>query len=232
MRRFAFPLRAPRRAVLACLPAALALAGCQTFGPKVDVIDTQPVRPVVAPMPAVNNGAIFQPTAYRPLFEDHRARLVGDTITVQIVEKVAASQSSTSSVDKSGNLDGSITAMPFFAPNSWKRASASGSSTNNFEGKGTTESANTFTGTITATVLEVLPNGHLVVSGEKQIGVNEHVGVLKFSGQIDPRAIQPGNVVASSQIANVRIEQRGRGAQAEAQAIGWLARFFLSVMPI
>ena len=232
MRRFAFPLRAPRRAVLACLPAALALAGCQTFGPKVDVIDTQPVRPVVAPVPAVNNGAIFQPTAYRPLFEDHRARLVGDTITVQIVEKVAASQSSTSSVDKSGNLDGSITAMPFFAPNSWKRASASGSSTNNFEGKGTTESANTFTGTITATVLEVLPNGHLVVSGEKQIGVNEHVGVLKFSGQIDPRAIQPGNVVASSQIANVRIEQRGRGAQAEAQAIGWLARFFLSVMPI
>jgi len=137
-----------------------------------------PVRPVVAPVPAVNNGAIFQPTAYRPLFEDHRARLVGDTITVQIVEKVAASQSSTSSVDKSGNLDGSITAMPFFAPNSWKRASASGSSTNNFEGKGTTESANTFTGTITATVLEVLPNGHLVVSGEKQIGVNEHVGVL------------------------------------------------------
>ena len=232
MSRFAFPLRAPRRAVLACLPAALALAGCQTFGPKVDVIDTQPVRPVVAPMPAVNNGAIFQPTAYRPLFEDHRARLVGDTITVQIVEKVAASQSSTSSVDKSGNLDGSITAMPFFAPNSWKRASASGSSTNNFEGKGTTESANTFTGTITATVLEVLPNGHLVVSGEKQIGVNEHVGVLKFSGQIDPRAIQPGNVVASSQIANMRIEQRGRGAQAEAQAIGWLARFFLSVMPI
>ena len=232
MSRFAFPRRAPRRAVLACLPAALALAGCQTFGPKVDVIDTQPVRPVVAPAPAVNNGAIFQPTAYRPLFEDHRARLVGDTITVQIVEKVAASQSSTSSVDKSGNLDGSITAMPFFAPNSWKRASASGSSTNNFEGKGTTESANTFTGTITATVLEVLPNGHLVVSGEKQIGVNEHVGVLKFSGQIDPRAIQPGNVVASSQIANVRIEQRGRGAQAEAQAIGWLARFFLSVLPI
>ena len=226
------PPRAARGALLAGLPVALALAGCQTFGPKVDVIDTQPVRPVVAPVPAVNNGAIFQPTAYRPLFEDHRARLVGDTITVQIVEKVAASQSSTSSVDKSGNLDGSVTAMPFFAPNSWKRASASGSSTNNFEGKGTTESANTFTGTITATVLEVLPNGHLVVSGEKQIGVNEHVGVLKFSGQIDPRAIQPGNVVASSQIANVRIEQRGRGAQAEAQAIGWLARFFLSVMPI
>ena len=226
------PCPVRRRALLAVLPLAAALSGCETFAPKVDVADTAPVRPVLAPPPAVNNGAIFQPTAYRPQFEDHRARLVGDTITVQIVEKVAASQKSTSSVDKSGNLDGSITALPFFAPNSWKRASASGSSTNSFEGKGTTESANTFTGTITATVLEVLPNGHLVVSGEKQIGVNQHVDVLRFSGQIDPRAILPGNVVPSAQIANVRIEQRGRGAQAEAQGIGWLSRFFLNVLPI
>ena len=194
--------------------------------------DTAPVRPVPEPAPAVNNGAIFQPTAYRPLFEDHRARLVGDTITVQIVEKVAASQSSTSSIDKSGKVSGGITALPFFSPNSFNRASASGSSSNSFEGKGSTESANTFSGTITATVVEVLPNGHLVVSGEKQIGVNQHVDVLRFSGQIDPRSILPGNVVPSAQIANVRIEQRGRGAQAEAQAIGWLARFFLSVLPI
>lgn len=221
-----------RRALLAVLPLAAALSGCETFAPKVDVADTAPARPAVAPAPVVNNGAIFQPTAYRPLFEDHRARLVGDTITVQIVEKVAASQKSTSSVDKSGTLTGAVTALPFFSPNSFNRASASGSSSNSFEGKGTTESANTFSGTITATVLEVLPNGHLVVSGEKQIGVNQHVDVLRFSGQIDPRAILPGNVVPSAQIANVRIEQRGRGAQAEAQAIGWLARFFLSVLPI
>lgn len=223
---------ARRRALLAVLPLAAALSGCETLAPKVDVADTAPVRPAVAPAPPVNNGAIFQPTAYRPLFEDHRARLVGDTITVQIVEKVAASQKSTSSVDKSGTLSGGVTALPFFSPNSFNRASASGSSSNSFEGKGTTESANTFSGTITATVLEVLPNGHLVVSGEKQIGVNQHVDVLRFSGQVDPRAILPGNVVPSAQIANVRIEQRGRGAQAEAQAIGWLARFFLSVLPI
>ena len=223
---------ARHRALIAVLPLVAALAGCETLAPKVDVADTAPVRPVPEPAPAVNNGAIFQPTAYRPLFEDHRARLVGDTITVQIVEKVAASQSSTSSIDKSGKVSGGITALPFFSPNSFNRASASGSSSNSFEGKGSTESANTFSGTITATVLEVLPNGHLVVSGEKQIGVNDHVDVLRFSGQVDPRSILPGNVVPSAQIANVRIQQRGRGAQADAQAIGWLARFFLSVLPI
>ena len=75
-------------------------------------------------------------------------------------------------------------------------------------------------------------NGHLLVAGEKQIGVNHNVDVLRFSGQVDPRAIQPGNSVASAQIANVRIEQRGRGAQADAQGIGWLGRFFLNVLPI
>lgn len=207
------------------------LAACETT-PKVALVDTAPVRPAAVVQPAVNNGSIFQSGAYRPLFEDHRARLVGDTITVQIVEKVAASQQSTSSVDKSGSLSAAVTALPFFSPNSFNRASASGSSENSFEGKGTTASANTFSGTITASVVEVLPNGHLVIAGEKQIGVNAHVDVLRFSGQVDPRAIQPGNAVASAQIANVRIEQRGRGAQAEAQVIGWLARFFLSVLPI
>jgi flagellar L-ring protein precursor FlgH len=223
-------MRAVRPALGAA--AALALCACGTLSPKVDIAQPTEVRAprVITAAPA--NGAIFQGASYRPLFEDHRARLVGDTITVQIVEKVAATQSSTSSVDKTGKVDASLTALPFLAPNSFKRASASGNSSNTFAGKGTTESANTFTGTITATVIDVLPNGHLIVSGEKQIGVNAHVDVLRFSGQIDPRAIQPGNSVASAQIANVRIEQKGRGAQAEAQEIGWLSRFFLNVLPI
>ncbi len=78
---------------------------------------------------------------------------------------------------------------------------------------------------------EVLPNGHLVIAGEKQIGVNHNVDVLRFSGQVDPLMIQPGNIVASAQIANVRIEHRGRGQQAEAQGIGWLSRLFLNVVP-
>jgi flagellar L-ring protein precursor FlgH len=219
------------RRIVSLTPLVL-LFGCQAMTPKVDIADTSPVLPQAVVAPPVNNGAIFQGASYRPLFEDHRARLVGDTITVQIVEKVAASQQSTSSIDKNGSVNGSISALPFFAPNSFKRASATGSNEQAFEGKGTTASANTFSGTITATVINVLPNGHLVISGEKQIGVNQHVDVLRFSGQVDPRAIQPGNAVASAQIANVRIEQRGRGAQAEAQGIGWLGRFFLNVLPL
>ena len=76
--------------------------------------------------------------SYRPLFEDHRARLVGDTLTVQIVEKVSASQKSTSSIDKTGKLDASDhRAAAASAPNSFNRASAAGTSSNTFAGKGT-----------------------------------------------------------------------------------------------
>jgi flagellar L-ring protein precursor FlgH len=178
------------------------------------------------------NGAIFRADAYRPLFENHRARIVGDTLTVQIVEKVSAVQRSTSTVDRSGAISGTVSAVPMLNPKALARATATGNGSNTFEGKGTTENSNDFSGTVTVTVVQVLPNGHLVVAGEKQIGVNANVDVLRFSGQVDPRAITPGNSVPSAQVANVRIEQRGRGQQADAQAMGWMSRFFLNVLPI
>ena len=80
-------------------------------------------------------------------------------------------------------------------------------------------------------VTGVLPNGHLLITGEKQIGVNANVDVLRFAGQVDPRAIQAGNVVPSSRIANVRVEHRSRGQQGDAQLMGLLGRVFLSVLP-
>jgi len=229
-----------RSTALALAVACIALTGCETVSetlnkrPPVDVLKTEAVRPQPVIVAVANNGSIFQAHQYRPLFEDHRARLVGDTITVQIVEKVSATQKSTSSIDKTGGLAAGVTAIPGFAANSFgpARATLGATSSNTFAGKGSTENSNDFSGTITATVIDVLPNGHLIVSGEKQIGVNHNVDVLRFSGQIDPRAIQAGNSVASAQIANVRIEQRGRGQQADAQGIGWLGRFFLNVLPI
>ncbi len=209
------------------------LSGCVTLMPaRVDVADTRPAMPMPVPVPVVNNGAIFQAAQYRPLFEDHRARLVGDTLTVAIVEKVTATQSSKSTIDKTGALNGSVTALPILGTSAFGKATATGTSSNTFEGKGATENTNDFSGTITVIVTGVMSNGHLLIAGEKQIGVNSNVDVLRFSGQVDPRSIQAGNSVQSTQIANVRVEHRGRGATAEANAIGWLSRVFLSVMPI
>ena len=218
----------------ACASVLLLLTGCATPYPvpEVSVAPGADTRPLPVAVPVINNGAIYQVAQYRPLFEDHRARLVGDVVNVQIVEKVSASQKSTSSINKSGSVDAGLTALPLLKATALTRASATGSSANDFQGKGSTENTNDFSGTITAVVTEVLPNGHLVIAGEKQIGVNQNVDVLRFSGQVDPRSIQPGNTVASAQIANVRVEHRGRGAQADAQGIGWIGRFFLNVLPL
>ena len=221
------------RASAAILCLAALLSGCAYIGPHVDVGDTRPTPPEPAPAaPTLASGSIFAAAAYRPLFEDHRARLVGDTLTVNIVEKVTATAKSTSSVERSGAMSGGITALPGLSPNALRRASADASTSASSEGTGSTENSNDFSGTITVVVKQVLPNGHLLVAGEKQIGVNQNIDVLRFSGQVDPRAIQSGNSVPSAALANVRLEQRGRGAAAEAQAMGWLQRFFINILPI
>ena len=132
---------------------------------------------------------------------------------------------------KTAARSGTMAAMVTKPANRLNQPRTGGASDNSFSGKGSTQTSNTFTGTITATVTQVLPNGHLVISGEKQVGVNQAVDVLRFTGEVDPRNIQAGNVVLSSQVANVRLEQRGRGQQADSQALGWLARIFLNVLP-
>lgn len=218
---------------IALAVVALALAGCATPYPEpqvelahTPVVNLPPVQPLAA-----TNGAIYQAASYRPLFEDHRARLVGDTLTISIVERVSATQTSSSELAKSGSLSAGVTALPLIAGNSFGKASAAATSSNDNKGKGSNQNTNDFSGTITAVVTAVLPNGHLMISGEKQIGVNRNVDVLRFSGQVDPRAIGQGNSVASAAVANVRIEQRGRGATADAMAVGWLSRFFLNLAP-
>jgi flagellar L-ring protein FlgH len=237
------------RTLAAALPL-FSLAACEVLPTQAKVdfpTATSPAIPESGPVPipamvpitsytaapqAPVTGSIYQAASYRPMFEDHRARLVGDTLTIQIVEKIAASQSANSTVDKTGELSAGISALPGVKLSHLAGANASATSGNTFAGKGATTSNNDFTGTITANVVGVLPNGHLIVAGEKQIGVNQHVDVLRFTGQVDPRSIQPGNVIPSAQVANVRVEHRGRGAMADAQGTGWLARFFLSLWPV
>jgi flagellar L-ring protein precursor FlgH len=220
--------------LLASAALVLLATGCQQIPQKVTVDFVEPRVPAppiasVASKPA--NGSIYQTAAYRPAFEDRRARLVGDAVTIQIVENVTASQKSTSTVNRNTSMDSAITALPMQTVDGLGKLNMGATTNNNFSGKGGTESANTFSGAITATVVETLPNGHLVVTGEKQIGVNQNVDVLRFSGTIDPRMLQPGSVISSTQVANVRVESRGRGAQGEAQTVGWLSRFFLSFQP-
>ncbi len=233
MAHFLTSLRSLRCGGMA-LVSALLLPGCASLSPAppVDILPTTPPALTAAPRVAPPvTGSLFQQASYRPAFEDRRARMVGDTVTIQIVENVTASQKSSSTVDRNAEISAGISALPFVSKTFTDKTALGANSGNTFAGKGGTESANTFAGSITATVIDILPNGHLVVAGEKQIGVNQNVDVLRFSGTVDPRTLQPGSIVNSTQVANVRVESRGRGAQNEAQVMGWLARFFLTFLP-
>jgi flagellar L-ring protein FlgH len=211
------------------------LSGCAAVtAPKVEMLTSAPMAMQSAPAQAPHtNGSIFQAASYRPLFEDRRARLVGDVLTIQIEERVTASQQSSSKVDKSGSAQAGVSVAPLMKPNILdKFTQVEGSSKLASDAKGQTDSTNTFSGTITVLVQQVLPNGNLLVTGEKQIGVNQNVDVMRFSGIVNPATIRAGNVVSSAQVAEARVEQRGRGDIGRSQGAGWLSRFFLSFAPV
>jgi flagellar L-ring protein FlgH len=206
-------------------------AGCSHIEPRVSIVEPTSARPVQAIPVAVNNGAIFQQALHRPLFEDPRARLRGDIVTIAINEKNSASRTSSSSASKSSDVKASVPSIAGLPGKFLQGANVQASSSNDFSGKGDTANGNSFAGTITVTVINVLPNGNLVVAGEKQIGINHNLEFIRFSGVVNPVSLQAGNIVDSTKVADARLEYTGKGYIDEAQRMGWLSRFFLTFLP-
>ena len=176
-------------------------------------------------------GSIYQQANFRPLFEDRRARFVGDTLTIFISEKTAANKKSGASAERTGAISASVPVVQGLPGKTFQGAEVGASSSNKFDGKGQAAASNDFTGTVTVTVIEVLPNGYLLVSGEKQIAMSQGSEFIRFSGVVNPVTVTPGNTVVSTQVADARIEYRANGYIDEAQTMGWLARFFNNVLP-
>jgi flagellar L-ring protein precursor FlgH len=152
-----------RLLVLAC---ALLLAGCAA--PRHPVVVNAPTtaKPVPIDAGAVPTGGIFQAAGYRPLFEDRKPRYVGDILTVQINERLNASQSANSNTERKSDLSISTPGIKGVLGANINPIDAKASTSNSFDGKGGTTSSNLFSGTITATVVDVLANGNLVIAGE------------------------------------------------------------------
>ncbi len=227
-------MHAQRRLAALALAAGAAglLAGCATVSvPPVEMHAAAPAQASAPPKPPTV-GAIFQAATHRPLFEDRRARLAGDSLTILIEEQVSASQQSTSKMDRGASVGASTSGLPFASTRFLGRLGVDATSSASHDADGKTGSNNSFSGIITVQVKEVLPNGNLLVVGEKQIGVNQNVDVMRFSGIVNPSQIRAGNVVSSTQVAEARLEQRGRGDVGLVQGMGWLLRFFLRIAPV
>ncbi|MDP2822956.1 MAG: flagellar basal body L-ring protein FlgH [Sulfuritalea sp.] len=207
------------------------LSGCVTTAPATAIHQPMSLRPEIRNHVPPSNGAIFNVASARPLFEDRRARFVGDTITIAIAEKVQASKKSENKSTRTQTVNVSVPTIVGLPFKGAQGTTLAASDTNNFSGSGQNTSSNDFTGTITVTVIEVYPNGNLLVSGEKQIGLKEGEEFVRFSGVVNPNNITSANTVTSTQVADARIEYKANGFLDSAQVMGWLGRFFLSFMP-
>jgi len=213
--------------VLACV----LLPAC-AINQKPIVHQPMSVRPgPVASTQAETGGSIFQQASFRPLFEDRRARFVGDTLTIRITENTAASKSSGANTERTSGIQAAVPIVKGVPGKTFKDLELEASTSNTFDGKGAATANNVFTGTITVTVIELMPNGNLLVSGEKQVAMSQGTEFIRFSGVVNPITINTSNSVASTQVADARIEYRANGYIDEAQTMGWLARFFNNVLP-
>ena len=220
------------RSTFALTAFALLAAGCLNMTPPTSVHQPISVRPS-SPRPAVPmDGAIYSAGQVGGfLFEDRRARNVGDTLTIVIAEKTDASKKSNTNTGRSSNNTFAVTALKHLPGKTFLGSELNATSDFSFDGKGESASNNEFIGTITVTVSEVLPNGNLLVSGEKQVGINQGSEFIRLSGVVNPIHLTATNTVQSTLVADARIEYRGTGAVAENQQTGWLTRFFLNVLP-
>ncbi|WP_224417280.1 MULTISPECIES: flagellar basal body L-ring protein FlgH [unclassified Modicisalibacter] len=210
--------------------ATLLLSGCAQL-PRPSITGEQEKVALQPPPPPEPNGSIYQPTTgYQPLFEDRRPRMVGDILTIELDEQVSASKSSSANAGRQG----SASLTPTTLPKGLTRLGDYGfdlEGENDFDGSGGANANNSFTGTLTVTVVDVLYNGNLKVQGEKQILINQGTEFIRFSGVVNPRTVSGANTVQSTQVADARIEYVGDGYINEAQTMGWLQRFFLNVSP-
>jgi flagellar L-ring protein FlgH len=215
---------------LLVLSSAL-LAGCVTMTPSTAVHQPMTVRPELRTAIAPANGSIYNVASARPLFEDRRARFIGDTITINIAEKTAAAKKSDTKAERTDDRTMGVPTLSGLPFASFQGAKLATNSETKFDSTGENTSSNNFTGTLTVTVIDVYPNGNLLVSGEKQIGLKEGEEFVRFSGVVNPNNITAGNTVQSTQVADARIEYKANGFVDSAQVMGWLGRFFLTVLP-
>ncbi len=188
-----------------------------------------PVDLTAVQFKAEPNGSIYQQGRSVRLFEDNKAFRIGDVLSVTLSESTNASKSAATNTAKDNEVDVSASAIfgstgPTNNGNQVLNSSLDGS--RSFAGSGDSAQSNSLSGEIAVTVTDILPNGNLVVRGEKIIGLNQGSEFIRISGLVRPQDVSSANIVLSRKIANARIYYGGGGVIAESNSKGWLTRFF------
>lgn len=175
-------------------------------------------------------GSIYAATREIAYFEDPKARRLGDLLTIRLREATNASKSSSTDTEKNQTVDlpGPTIAGRPVTVNGTPVLDTNIEGQRKFAGKGSSSQQNQLSGALTAVVVDVLPNGNLVLEGEKWLRLNQGDELIRIRGVVRPFDVLADNSVLSERIADARISYAGKGAIASANAQGWLARFFNS----
>ncbi len=203
-------------------------AGCAgTPRPSVEFAPTPPVK--AATVTSVD-GSIYQPVSNRFFFEDIRARRIGDVINVVLDEQTDAAKSASTSANKSSAINLPSPTLFGGAVTLGGRQILANEITGgtDFAGAGDSSQSNRLSGSIAVTVADVLPNGNLLIKGQKQLTLNQGSELVQLTGIVRAEDVTPNNTVLSTQIADADITYGGRGLLADANRPGWLTRIFSS----
>lgn len=220
------------------LGAVLLFSGCATMPPPQD--SYRPTLPAGYTSMEIHNGGIYQASRDVRLFEDVKARRIGDVITVLLEENTSASKSAKTGADK--EQETTVANPTFFGAspqfnlpgifpldsNRDNNLQQNLSASRAFEGEADSSQSNSLSGSITVTIADVLPNGNMVVRGEKWLTLNQGEEFIQISGIVRPQDISPDNSIVSTQIGDARITYSGKGFLHDSNSMGWLARFFNS----
>lgn len=220
------------KSVILFVVLPLLLAGCITPEPSRPEPGYQPVWPdMPEPQPA-SSGSLFSDGPNLALFDDRRAGFVGDVVTIILDEQTRSSKSAETSIRKESSNEllnpkvfGSV-----IRGTGTDNIFGSLDSETEFSGEGESDQSNSLTGTITAVVAKRLPNGLLLVQGEKWFQLNRGEEYVRVSGLVRPEDISADNSVSSQRLADARIAYSGTGEIAQSNRAGWLTRFFVGTV--
>ncbi|MCV2885482.1 flagellar basal body L-ring protein FlgH [Aestuariibacter sp. AA17] len=219
--------------IIGLISLIVLLAGCQATD-RVSPLPNDPFYAPVMPEEAMHkvaeDGSIFQASNASSLYSDVKARRVGDIISVTLQENTSANKSAGTNTSR----DNAINYDPIIGLGGNPLRIGSESiqlgitSSDSFEGDASANQSNSLSGSISVTVVRVLPNQNLMVRGEKWLTLNNGDEYIRLTGIVRPADISPDNEIVSNKVANARIQYSGTGTFANAQKQGWLTKFFQS----
>src|SRR5690606_20746742 len=211
----------------ALLVALSLIAGCASFDELRPEEDSSAYEPLELDysLPPASSGGLFRSGYSGSLITDKRAVRVGDILTVVLDESTQSSKSAGTSVGKSSSLGIEV---PTVLDRTYPRVQSSASGEREFEGAAKSSQQNTLRGSIAVTVHRVLPNGTLLIKGEKTLRLNQGDEFIRLTGLVRVEDINRYNQVSSQSVANAKISYAGRGVLHDSNSAGWLTRFFTS----